>query len=314
MHLIINILKKSLIIVWILLCTNSLAQQDPLYTQYQFNTLAINPAYAGSRDMLSVMLLARQQWAGFDGAPQTASFSAHSPITSNHVSLGLSVTNDQIGPVSQTLAFADYAYRFAISHKARLALGLKAGLTNMQIDYNSLAKPGGSYDPAYEEGVATKLLPNFGFGIYLSHPSYYLGVSAPRLIENDLSSDATGNAVLAGHEVRNYYLMGGVMISLASQLKLKPSFMLRITEASPPVYDLNLNFLYREKLWFGAMWRPDNAAGAILQYQITSQFRIGYAYEISLDAMKNFNNGTNEVMLSYDFVFKKQKVFNPRYF
>lgn len=314
MPLTINILKRSLIAIWILFCNHAFAQQDPLYTQYQFNTLAINPAYAGSRDMLSVMLLARQQWAGFDGAPQTGSFSMHSPITTNHVSLGLSVTHDKIGPVSQTLAFADYAYRFAINPKTQFAFGLKAGVTNMQIDYNSLSKPGASYDPAYEEGVATKLLPNFGFGIYLSHPAYYVGLSAPRLIENDLSSDATGNAVLAGHEVRNYYLMGGGIIPLSTQLKLKPSFMLRITEASPPVYDLNLNFLYREKLWMGVMWRPQNAAGGILQYQITSQFRIGYAYEISLDAMENFNNGTNEVMLSYDFVFKKQKVFNPRYF
>jgi type IX secretion system PorP/SprF family membrane protein len=290
------------------------AQQDPIYTQYQFNALAINPAFAGSRDMLSVMLISRQQWAGFDGAPSTNSFNAHSPVTDRHVSMGFSFTHDKIGPVAQSLVFADYAFRFSLGDKTQFALGLKGGVTHLQVDYNSLSKLQGTGDPAYNEGVVTKVLPNFGFGVYLSHPSYYLGVSVPRLIENSLESDKNGNAVLEGHETRNYYLMGGCIFKVASQLKLKPSFLMRLTQASPLVYDLNLNFLYHEKLWLGGMVRPNNAVGGIIQYQFTPQFKIGYAYETSFGVVKYYNSGTHELMVSYDFVFKKQKVFNPRYF
>jgi type IX secretion system PorP/SprF family membrane protein len=290
------------------------AQYDPLYSQYQFNTLTINPAYAGSRDVLSTMFLSRNQWVGFEGAPITRSFTAHTPLHHDYTSLGLSATHDQTGPLTQTLLFADYAFRFRISPKARIALGLKAGINQLAVDFNSLDRTPGQHDPAYDEGNLNKTMPNFGFGIYISHPAYYLGISAPRLIENDFTSTESGNAVVAGSETRNYFVTTGVIFPIGENIKLKPSLMVRLAEASPINTDINLNLLFIDKLWLGGMYRPGSAWGAVTQYQISNQIKVGYAIEFTTNALQSFNNGTHEVMLMYEFRFKKQKVFSPRYF
>lgn len=290
------------------------AQSDPLYSQYQFNMLAINPAYAGSRDLMSLLMLSRNQWVGFAGAPVTQSFTAHTPLYTAYTSAGLSITRDKIGPMSQTLMFADYAFRFNISSQTKLSLGLKAGFNSIRIDYNSLERTPGSNDPAYDEGVMTKLMPNFGFGAYLSHPAYYFGFAVPRLVENDFADDNGGNALLSGHESRNYFVMAGGIFSINSDFKLRPSLLARIAEASPVTTDINVNLIYADKLWTGVMLRPKSAWGAVLQYQFIPQLKVGYAIEFTTNELQNVSNGTHEFMLLYEFHFKKQKVYSPRYF
>jgi type IX secretion system PorP/SprF family membrane protein len=300
--------------IWLMALGGAYAQYDPIYYQYQFNTLAINPAYAGSRDVLSSVFISRNQWVGFEGAPTTQSFSVHSPVVNDYTSLGMTLTHDKTGPMSQTIVFGDYAFRFNVSPLAKLALGLNGGFNQIKIDYNSLVQMPGQPDAAYDQGILSKTMPNFGFGLYLSHPRYYMGLSAPRLIENDFTSSESGSAVLQGGEERAYYLMGGAIFTLSEHLKLKPSIMMRYTTAAPISTDINANLLMYEKLWTGVMFRPESAWGAMVQYQVSPQFKFGYAIEFTTNELQSASNGTHEFLLMYEFNYKKQKVYSPRYF
>ncbi len=291
----------------------SKAQQDPMYTQYMFNTLALNPAYAGTRDMLSLMALSRHQWVGFDGAPSTQTVTAHTPVASK-IGLGLSLIHDKVTPTTQTGFYFDYAYRIKVSGKAHLSFGLKGGFNHYQFDLSSLHPPQPGGDPALEVPVASKYLPNFGFGLYLYSDKYYFGASAPKLLENKLASGEVEVSGEAGKETRHYFFMGGMVFNLSSDVKFKPSFLSKITQASPLSLDLNANFLLREKLWLGVLYRLNDSFGAMVQYQFSPQFGIGYAFDMTTNEMRNYNSGTHEIMISYEFSFKKDKVQNPRYF
>ena len=310
-YIIYNIIGLALFITGTL---PGYGQQDPIYNQYQFNTLVINPAYAGSRDMLSLMLLSRQQWVGFEGAPKTQTFTAHTPVTLKHIGLGLSFVKDEIGPVSQTAFFADYSYKFLVTENTSLSLGLKGGFNHFVVDFSKLDQTITSEDPAYSQSKYNKMLPNFGFGAYLTNHHYYFGLSVPRIMQNDLSKSTNDEGSVNSKEVRHYFIMGGGIFNLSQYFKLKPSFMGRFSEASPASVDINLNTLYNEKLWFGVMYRLNSAFGGVLQYQFTPQLKIGYAYEMNINDLQKINDGTHEIMVSFEFNFKKGQVYNPRYF
>ncbi|MBL7947290.1 MAG: type IX secretion system membrane protein PorP/SprF [Flavobacteriales bacterium] len=286
------------------------AQQDPLYSQYMFNTLAFNPGYAGSADVFTVMALSRHQWVGFEGAPATQTFLAHTPLKNESLALGLSAINDRIGPSRQTAAFVDFAYRLKTGVDSRLAFGLKGGLNMYQADLASLSTV--EVDPS-NVNIQSQMLPNFGFGLFWHTPRYYVGVSAPKLLENDFT-EASGTVVEPASEARHYFLIGGYVMDLSKDIKFKPSFMFRSVEGAPLSLDLNANFLLRERIWFGAMYRLGNAFGVMGQYQINDQLRAGYAFDLTTTTIGAYNAGTHEVMLSYDFRFLKGRTISPRYF
>lgn len=291
----------------------SQAQQDPMYTQYMFNTLALNPAYAGTRDMLSLMALSRHQWVGFNGAPSTQTVTAHTPVATK-IGLGLSLIHDKVTPTTQTGFYFDYAYRINVSENTLLSFGLKGGFNYYQFDVAGLHKPDSEPDPTLQEPAVSKFLPNFGFGLYLYSDKFYFGASAPKLLENKLAGGEVEVLGQAGKETRHYFFMGGMMFNLSNDVKFKPSFLTKITQASPLSLDLNANFLLRDKLWLGALYRISDSFGAMVQYQFSPQFRVGYAFDRNTNEMKNYNSGTHEIMISYEFSFKKDKVQNPRYF
>jgi len=307
---------KSLIFLLLLFNTHIgriEAQQDPLYTQYMFNTLAFNPAYAGSRGMTSIMALSRHQWVGFEGAPSTQTLTGHMPLGKN-IGLGLSVIHDQLSPASQTGLYFDYAYRIKISENSKLSFGLKGGFNHFQLDVAQLllASPN---DPSLSNiGSTSKYLPNFGFGLYLYSNKYFVGVSAPKLLENKLVNGDVQILGQAGSEIRHYFLTGGYVFNLSEEVKFKPTILARLTQAAPVSLDANINFLFKEKLWVGAMYRMSDSFGGILQYQITDQLKVGYAYDMINNELRNYNNGTHEIMISYELNFKNEKVQNPRYF
>lgn len=285
------------------------AQQDPLYSQYMFNTLAFNPAYAGNADVFTVMALSRHQWVGFAGAPSTQTLLAHSPLPKENMALGLSVLTDKIGPTRQTSAYADYAYRIRTGEDTRLAFGLKGGVNLYQADLASLT----SVDPDNASvNIQGKVLPNFGFGMFWNSPRYYAGVSIPKLLENDI--DPEGAELVTASEVRHYYIMGGYVMDLDRHLKFKPSMLLRMVEGAPLSLDLNANFLLRDRIWLGAMYRVGNSIGLVGQYQVNDQFRVGYAFDLTTTAMSAYNAGTHEIMLNYDLRFVKGRTISPRYF
>ncbi|MBP6311106.1 MAG: type IX secretion system membrane protein PorP/SprF [Flavobacteriales bacterium] len=286
------------------------AQQDPMYSQYMFNTLAFNPAYAGSADVFTIMALSRHQWVGFEGAPATQTFAFHTPLKSKKIALGFSAINDKIGPTKQTGAYLDLAYRIRTGEKTQLAFGLKGGVNLYKADLSSLSSV--DPDPA-SVNISSTLLPNFGFGLFWHSPTYYIGLSAPKLLTNDIDA-ASATALVTSTEARHYFLMGGYVFELDRDLKFKPSVMMRVVEGAPLSLDLNANFLFREKIWFGVMYRLGNSFGVMGQYRITDQFRAGYAFDLTTTKIGAYNAGTHEIMLSYDLRFVNGRTISPRYF
>jgi len=284
------------------------AQQDPMYSQYMFNTLAYNPAYAGSADCFTAMALSRQQWVGFKGAPSTQTLSLHSPLPGQKLSLGGTLIHDVAGPARQSSAFVDLAYRIRTGADTRLSFGLMGGINFFQADLASLTTV---QTETANANISGKVLPNFGFGLYWHSPRYYIGASAPKLLENTIGTDGR---VVTNKEFRHYFLTGGYVVDISQDLKFKPSFMVRAVEGAPLSLDLNASFLLRERVWFGAMYRLGNGLGVMAQYQFNDQLRAGYAFDLTTTRIGAYNAGTHEIMLSYDFRFNKGRTISPRYF
>lgn len=300
----------ALVVVVMLGRSSVHAQQDPLYSQYMFNTLAFNPAYAGSADVFTVMALSRHQWVGFEGAPATQTFLAHTPLRNQALALGLTAMTDKVGPARQTGAFLDLAYRIRTGADTRLSFGLKGGVNSFQAELAGLA----TVNPDQANvNVQGQLMPNFGFGLYWHAPRYYVGLSAPKLLENELVPASTG-VITTSSEVRHFFLMGGYVLDLGRDLKFKPSFMTRVVKGSPLSVDLNASFLLRERIWFGALYRLGNAFGVFGQYRVNDQLSVGYAFDLTTTKLGAYNAGTHEVMLSYDLRFIKGRTISPRYF
>ena len=302
--------KISLIaIIVILFGYNGFSQQDPMYTQYMYNTLSVNPAYAGSRGALSIAGLYRTQWVGIDGAPETQTLTVHSPMYNENMGLGLSVINDKVGPIHQTMLFADYAYSIQTAPNAKLAFGLKAGMNIYQADLLALS-PTQSNDPAIYN-ISNRLLPNIGVGVYYYSDKGYFGVSAPKLLEHDLKS----GEISASKERRHYFVIGGYVFELNDYIKFKPSFLLKGVSGAPLSIDLSGNFFFHDKFGIGAAYRFGDSFSALLQYYVTPQLRIGYAYDYTLTDLQSYNSGTHEIMLGYDFYFiDTNRIRSPRFF
>ena len=290
------------------------AQQDPMYTMYMWNTLAVNPGYAGSADLFTVTGLARQQWVGLAGAPSTQTLTAHTPLPMESLGVGLSLVHDQVGPVNNTLASVDVAYRIRLTDRSRLAFGLKAGVDLMQLKLGGLQNVDAN-DPLFGADINAKAKPNFGFGLYYWNAKGYLGLSAPKLLEHErFETDAATTVVSAVRQRRHYFLIGGYVFDLGPDVKFRPSFLVKAVEGAPISLDLSAMFLLREKLWLGAAYRNQDAFSALIAYQISDQFKVGYAHDFTTTELRSYHSGTHELMLSYDLRFNKEKTLSPRYF
>ena len=305
---------KMLLLILLWVPAKIYSQQDPLYTQYMFNTMAINPAYAGTRDMLSLMFSSRMQWVGFEGAPNTQTFTANSPVANKNIGLGLSVIYDKLGPTKQTGTYIDYSFQIKLTKKTKLSLGVKGGGNFYQLDMTELKTLTPYDDPAYSDPNYSKFLPNFGLGLFIYSRIFYVGVSVPKLLENKFNADNELETTQAGKEMRHYYFMSGAVINISKDVKFKPSFLARVTKAAPFSVDLNASFIFLDRLWVGVLYRVSNSFGGIVKFQFTPQFSIGYSYDMNTTELQNYNNGTHEIMLNYEFNFKKNNVQNPRYF
>lgn len=307
-----SFMRIVVMVCFMILSFASYSQQDPMYTQYMFNTLAINPAYAGSRELLSATLLHRSQWVGFEGAPVTQTLTAHTPLKNNKLALGFSITNDKIGPIHEPGFYADVAYRLNFE-KSKLSFGIKGGVSLFQADYNSLELINSS-DQLFSSDIAGVLLPNVGFGIYYYSDKYYLGFSTPRMLKNEMKNDLTVNTQQTPTQELHYFLTGGYVFNINEDLKFLPSILMKTTVTSPISTDINANFLIFDQFMFGAMYRIGDSFGTILQYQFNDQFKAGYAFDLTTSELGSYNSGTHEIMVSYDFGYNKIKVKSPRYF
>ncbi|OQY42127.1 MAG: hypothetical protein B6242_16515 [Anaerolineaceae bacterium 4572_78] len=291
------------------------AQQDAMYTHYSFNTLSINPAYAGTRDALTVTGLHRSMWVGFPGAPVTQTITAHAPVFSKDIGLGLSVVNDKIGPTHQSSFSVDYAFRIKLGKRGKLSFGLKSGLSLLSNDLSRLSTTDQN-DPAFQNDYNSDLLPIFGFGLYYYTPKYYVGISVPHLINNDFFTNTTYGGV-EGDE-RHYFLIAGTIFSLTGNgsIKLKPTTFIKVSEGAPVELDVTALFYIHDVFWVGPMFRTGDAMGALAGLYITEQLSMGYSFDWSYaNTTSKYNAGSHEIMIRYDFIFlSKGKVKSPRYF
>ncbi|MRT93189.1 type IX secretion system membrane protein PorP/SprF [Ancylomarina sp. 16SWW S1-10-2] len=309
----IQILKCAALLLLILPFGTTLkAQQDPMYTQYMHNPLTVNPAYAGSTNMLSAMFLAREQWVGFDGAPKSRTLTVSAPISRYNVGLGLSYINDELGPVKQNSFYADFAYHLKVSNRAKLAFGIKGGFDMIQINLMSLSL-NQQNDDAFSSDFSEDFILNFGLGLYYYTDRFYLGLAVPRLLKNNYENDGF-NTSSYGYKERHYFLTTGALFDINEYLKVKPSILAKVVWNAPVSIDLSANFILDDMLWLGAAYRIEDSMSFLIHYQLTDQLRVGYSYDMTESELRKYNQGTHEIMIAYDFQFNKKKVMTPRYF
>ncbi len=287
------------------------AQQDAQYTQYMYNTVSVNPAYAGSRGHLSAALLYRTQWVGLDGAPQTQTLNVHSPIGYRGVGLGASIIRDRIGPTAEDNFDIDFSYTVYTSNEGRLSFGLKAGLNLLDIRFSELNQF--TTDPILEDDVDNRLSPNFGAGVYYHNQKFYAGLSVPRFLE---TSHFDGESLSTAKEQMNFYFITGYVWDLNSYLKFKPTLLTKVTQGAPLQADLSANFMLSEKFILGAAYRWDAAVSGMLGFNISNKVLIGLAYDRETTELGSatFNNGSFEVIFRYDFISTEGNLKSPRFF
>jgi type IX secretion system PorP/SprF family membrane protein len=309
--------KITAIIVLILVLSEMKAQQDPQFTHYMYNTISVNPAYAGSRGNLAIGGLYRNQWMGLAGAPVTQTVYLHSPFINQNNGIGLSVVNDRIGPINQTLAYIDYAYHLKLTSKLKLALGLKAGLNFFQPSgiKNLTTTDNGSSAAIDAASVQNTIAPNFGGGTYLYSDRFYFGLSAPKLIKNKLPSyNSKSGKVENVTETRHIFAILGFVLPLNDMVKLKPTFLSKVTENAPMSIDATAEFLFNDKFSLGVGYRHTDALAALVGFNFTPQLKAGISYDYNLSRLNNYNSGSIEIMLLYDLFRKIDKLKSPRYF
>jgi len=286
----------------------SYAQQDSQYTQYMYNTININPAYAGSREVLSIFGLHRSQWVGLDGAPTTNAVSVNSPIGDSSFGIGLSVVNDRIGPAEENAISADLSYYIPMSDTYKLAFGLKGTANLFSIDVNKLNIQHQN-DPQFQN-LDNDFSPNVGAGIYLYSDKFYAGISVPNFFETKRYKD---NSISITQERLHYYFITGYVFEANPNLKIKPSVLTKAVEGAPLQIDGSLNFLLFEKLTLGAAYRWDAAWSAMAGFQISNSIFIGYAYDAETTQLQNYNSGSHEVFLRFE-LFNNTRTLTPRFF
>jgi len=292
------------------------AQQNPMYTHYMYNTLVVNPAYAGSRDALTATALHRSQWVDFKGAPVTQTISLHTPFKNEHIGLGLSVLNDKIGVSNNTSVLIDYAYIMKLTQKSKLALGLSVGANIFKANLSSLSLDQQA-DPAFQTDINNDITPNFGLGVYYSRERFYAGFSVPNLIQNSFSVKNSDNvSTLIGKEQRHYFFIAGSLINISENFAFKPTTLVKMTASAPIQADLTASFIIMKKLLVGAMFRSGDAVGALVGLDITQQFHIGYSYDFSYGLKTaKYNQGSHEIVLRYDLIYSsKKQIHSPRNF
>jgi type IX secretion system PorP/SprF family membrane protein len=309
--------KLTTVLFFILVCLQSVAQQDPIFTQYMYNGQVLNPAYAGIWEKAGFTALVREQWAGINRAPLTESISIHSPLNNESVGVGLNIINDTYGREQRLSVLADYAFEVNLTPWRRLRLGVKFGFTNYK---NPLTEyqlyPDGEYDPAFAQDIDLPFLPNFGIGAFLYEDNYYIGLAIPKMVENDFSYNYQNYSTQS--EIRTIYLNGGYVFFLDpfSRFIFKPTLMIRGTWNMPIQYDLAANLLIYERIWAGLMWRAGNgqAVCATFQWLLNKNLRVGFAMDMTYNDIFPYQNGTYEFTLGWDMDFFGRSYVRAKYF
>ncbi len=288
-----------------------MAQQDAQYTQYMYNTISVNPAYAGSRDALSIGLLHRSQWVGLDGAPITQTFNLNAPVGYRGVGLGLAVVNDRVGPTNETNIDFDFSYTVQTSDIGQLSFGIMASAQLLNLNENELDE----FNLETNLQIDNKIAPNFGVGLYYRTNKFYTGLSIPRILETDHFANQASSLYTASEKMHIYFITGYVW-DLNDNLKFKPALLLKMVSGAPLQADISANFMIHEKFILGAAYRWDAAFSGMVGFQLNRKFLLGLAYDREITELGNasFNNGSFEIVLRYDFLKETGLLKSPRFF
>ncbi|MBZ4034839.1 type IX secretion system membrane protein PorP/SprF [Flavobacterium sp. 17A] len=310
MKLYIKSLETYFILICSLISVCAIAQQEPQYTQYMYNTMSVNPAYAGSTGTTEAALLYRSQWVGISGAPQTQSFSIHSPLRNENIGLGLSIVNDKIGPSNELYFDGNFAYSIPLGYEKRLAFGLKAGARMLNIDW-SKGRYYDSDDVLLNQNINNQIKMAVGAGIYYYTDKWYVGLSVPSFLRNDYYDDVQESI---DYDRMHFYLMGGYVFDLSPSVKFKPAFLVKAVSGAPITADVSANFMIQEKFVIGGAYRTDDSVSILAGFQVAPSFYLGYAFDYTVSQLNKYNDGSHEIILRYQFVQKQSKIKSPRFF
>jgi type IX secretion system PorP/SprF family membrane protein len=303
-------LKLKIVLGLVLVCAlqNSNAQQDPQYTDYMFNTLTVNSAYAGSRGHLTATGLHRTQWVGLDGAPTTQSFSIESPVGKN-VGLGVVLVNDELGPSDEFYLDANFSYTIPLNNYSKLSFGIKGGgrMLNVNFTDSNQQEPGESVF----QDINNRFLPTVGAGVYWHSDNSYIGLSVPNFL-TDEHYDGVQNAIAA--ERLHYFLIAGKVFDLSPTVKFKPAFLGKFVVGAPIIADVSANFMFNDVLRLGVAYRWDDSVSGLLGLQLGPKLMVGYAYDATTTRLKNFNSGSHEIMLRFELRSREKQLKSPRFF
>jgi type IX secretion system PorP/SprF family membrane protein len=308
-------MKKSLMLFLLLLSVVINAQQDSQFTQYMYNTINVNPAYAGSREAMSIFALHRTQWVGLDGAPTTNTASLHTPINGTNVGIGISIINDKIGPSDESTISADFSYSIQTSDTYKLSFGIKGTVNLLNVDFNKLNQYDRN-DYSFETNIDNKFSPNIGVGIYYHSDRSYIGLSAPNLLETkhfDKYASTGANSYIA-KETIHYFLTAGHVFDVSYDVKFKPAMLIKAVQGAPLQVDVSANFMFNEKFTAGVAYRWSAALSALVGFQATDSWFIGYGYDLETTRLSNYNSGSHEIFLRYELFNKYNKMISPRFF
>lgn len=291
----------------LLVCGTLSAQQEIQFTQYMYNTVLVNPAYAGSRNALNISGTYRSQWVGLEGAPRTLSFAAHGPVR-NRLALGVAVLRDEIGPAIESSYVMDMSYTLDL-RRVRLAFGIKAGLSNLDVDFNRL----NTYDPtdiALAQNIH-QISPQFGVGAYLYSQRWYVGISSPNVLETDHYDQI---AVSTASERLHLYAITGYVFEVGDNIKVKPAALLKMVSGSPLSLDISANVMLNEKLILGTSYRWDASISALAGFQLSDELMLGYAYDFDTTEISAYNSGSHEIFLRFMIWNRRRGKVSPRFF
>ena len=304
--------RGGLLIFIISIAASTKAQQRPMYSQYMFNMLNINPAYAGSRGVMSGTALYRDQWVGLPGSPKTTSFSLDMPLKEKKIGVGVQLFDDRLGIERNTGINVSYAFRIQLTESGTLSLGLQAGFLNYRANYSEVRtfQPN---DPSFNQNISG-ILPAAAAGIYYNSDNFYVGFSTPSLLQTKISNDNTVDVSSATGRDLHLYLASGFVVNLNQDLALKPSILVKAVSGAPVEYDLNANLWIQNAIAFGFSFRTGDSYVSMVELQMNKQLRLGYAYDKTFSNLGSYNTGTHELMLRMEFGSDKAKIASPRYF
>ncbi|MCX8482471.1 MAG: type IX secretion system membrane protein PorP/SprF [Crocinitomicaceae bacterium] len=300
---------RLLIFAMMLVGMVSYSQQDAQYTQYMYNTINVNPAYAGSRGVMSIFGLHRTQWVGLDGAPVTNAFSVNSPIENTNLGVGLSFVNDRIGPTVENTISTDISYTIPVSETYKLSFGIKGTANLFSFDREKLNIQNQA-DPLLQS-LSNNFSPNVGAGAYFHSDKSYLGLSVPNFFQTKRYND---NDYAVYKERMNAYLIGGYVFDLSPNLKFKPAFLGKMVQGAPLQLDVSGNFLINDKFVLGAAWRWSAAASLMAGFQVSDGLYIGYGYDLDTTKLAHYNSGSHEIFLRYELFKRQDRIVSPRFF